>query len=703
MTDKKQTGENASDLRRLAEETLKSRMSGDDTRYTDAEAQKLLHELQVHQIELEMQQEELIRAQTELNASRERYFDLYDLAPVGYCTLDEQGRILEANLTAATLLGVERSGLVRMPITRFILSEDQDTYHRHRAAMHEAGKPQIRDIRMQKKDGGVFWAHLMFVAGKTPEGLPIWRIALSDITDHKLAEKKLQESEERFRVLYHNSPDMYVLISQGDAVIQLCNKTLLNKTGYSEEEIIGFPVFKLYHDDCMDEVKQAFGQYVLTGVMRDKEFKLRRKDGCAIDVSLNVNAVKDEAGNILYSISSWRDISDRKQVEKEKSELEAQLHQSQKMESIGRLAGGIAHDFNNLLTGILGFSDIVQDSLPEGNPLKAHVSQIQGAAESAAVLTKQLLAFSRKQIVAPKILNLNSSIRQSESMLRRIIGEDIDFVFLPGQDIGSVLLDPGQIDQVLVNLGVNAKDAMPRGGKLTIETSRVSLVENPCQSCGALATGDFVLLAVSDNGSGMDAETAKNIFEPFFTTKDKGKGTGLGLSTIHGIVHQHNGHLNVYSEPGHGTTFRIYLPLVQTEPAHNAPEEKNGTHSTQGHETIMVVEDLDIIRNLAARTLETLGYTIIKAGNGEAACALFMKPGVHIDLLLTDVIMPQMGGKQLYDTVRKINPALKVLFMSGYTGEAIFQHGVLDEGINFIQKPFRTKELARKVREVLDA
>ncbi len=396
---------------------------------------------------------------------------------------------------------------------------------------------------------------------------------------------------------------------------------------------------------------------------------------------------------------TW-EIINRKRTDEQTKRLEEQLQQSQKMESIGRLAGGVAHDFNNLITAIQGFSELVKDSLNEKDPIRQDVEEIQKAADSAALLTNQLLAFSRKQVVSPQAINLNNSISFSEKMLERIIGEDIDLVFLPEKNIEPVLMDPGQVNQILVNLAVNSRDAMLSGGKLTIETKNVVLDMKRCQTCNGQISGDYVMLAISDDGSGMTNETITKIFEPFFTTKEKGKGTGLGLSTVHGIMHQNKGHINIYSEPGHGTTFKMYFPAIAQRPVD--VRETNDPQNLEGLETILVVEDQEIVRKLVVRSLRQYGYKIIEAKNGGEALNKLDDAKIQIDLLLTDVVMPVMGGKELYDKMLTFNPNLKAVFMSGYTENAIAHHGVLDKGVNFIQKPFIQKKLVQKVRQVLD-
>jgi len=385
-------------------------------------------------------------------------------------------------------------------------------------------------------------------------------------------------------------------------------------------------------------------------------------------------------------------------LEREKAE---QLRQSQKMEAVGKLAGGIAHDFNNLLTAINGYSELTMRQLQPEDPLRRNVEEIKKAGDRAAGLTRQLLAFSRKQVLQPKVFDLNTVVAEMEKMLHRLIGEDIELKTVLDANLGSIKADPGQIEQVMMNLAVNARDAMPQGGKLTIETANVSLDEEYAAHHVAVKSGSYVVLSVSDNGSGMDEETQARIFEPFYTTKEQGKGTGLGLSTVYGIVKQSGGSIWVYSEIGQGTTFKIYLPRA----ASGAPEYQRSPElqiSLRGTETILMAEDDDRVRSLVGKVLGGYGYRIIEAANGAAALSICENnDGEPIHLLLTDVIMPEMSGRDLADRFNLLRPDSKVLYMSGYTDEAIVHHGVLDADASFIQKPFTPDSLARKVREIL--
>jgi PAS domain S-box-containing protein len=380
---------------------------------------------------------------------------------------------------------------------------------------------------------------------------------------------------------------------------------------------------------------------------------------------------------------------------------EEQLAASQRLDAIGRLAGGVAHDFNNLVSVILTYAGFAMEQLHESDPIRSDIEEIKLAADRAAQLTRQLLAFSRRQVLDPRPLRLDDVVRGLEKLLRRLLGEDIEIASQSTPDLGSVMADPGQLEQVLMNLAVNARDAMPQGGKLTIETRNVELDGDYTDGHLGVETGRYVMLAVSDSGHGMDADTRSRIFEPFFTTKQVGKGTGLGLSTVHGIVNQSGGHVWCYSEPWRGTTFKIYLPRVDA-----VAEDCKGANSSNvtvtGSETILVVEDEDAVRRAAERILRNAGYRVLGAANAPEALLLCERFGAHIDLLLTDVVMPQMSGRELADRLREERPSLTVLYTSGYTDDAIVRHGVLEAGTNFIGKPFAAAALAQKVRDVLD-
>jgi nitrogen-specific signal transduction histidine kinase len=411
--------------------------------------------------------------------------------------------------------------------------------------------------------------------------------------------------------------------------------------------------------------------------------------------------LRNSNGEIGGVIGTYYDISDRKRIEAEKEKLQAQLQQAMKMEAVGRLAGGVAHDFNNLLTVIMGYSELLLQKIGKESPMREEVEEIKRAGERAASLTQQLLAFSRKQIIEPKVVHLDGLVAEMHKMLTRLIGENIALQATTGKSLGSVKVDPGQFQQILMNLVVNARDAMPDGGKIVIETANVDLDVGYCAVHPYVKPGRFVMVAVSDTGKGMSDEVKAHIFEPFYTTKERGSGTGLGLATTYGAVHQAGGAIEASSEVGIGTTFRIYLPRIEEEAV--KPEKVDRpTDLPGGTETVLLVEDEDTLRTLCERILGDLGYQVMPARNGAEAIAAAQKYGERIDLLLTDVVMPGMSGRELATQFVLHRPEMKVLFMSGYTDDAIVHHGVLDEGVSFIGKPYTPSALARKVREVLD-
>ena len=1060
-------------LRKRAEEQARTLEPTSLSTQTPETIQQMLHELRVRQIELEMQNEELRRAQAKIEAGRARYVDLYDLAPVAYCTLSEQGLILEANLTATTLLGMARGALVEQPISRFILKEDQDIYYLHCKKLFETGEAQECELRLVKPDGTHLWAHLTSTATQAEDGAPVCRMVLSDITERKRAEEALCRSEERFRFLVDYSHDLiwmlradgffsYVspswkatlgyepsfMVEKGfqpfvhpddvaeceqymkrvldagnslvgphyrvkhadgtwrwhegsitpvfaedesfayfvgvsrditerkqaeqtlqeseerfrnlmenidtvavqgygpDGITQYWNKASERLYGYNQQEAIGCnlldliipPEMKddvakairemaescqaipsgellLMHKDgsrvpvlsyhaivkvpgreqelfCLDvditerkraeealreqrdfseslidtaqaiilvldtkgrivrfnsymeqlvgydldevkgmdwfetfltpeidrTVKPLFEKIVADSHTSGNVNPIIAKDGRTILVEWHNKTLKDKNGRTVGILAIGQDITEREQAEKnlkmaheklltildsidatvyvadrntheilfmnqkmvtvfggnktggvcysafrnnsapcecctndqlidkdgnpgsvciwhdknpvtgryfinhdraiewtdgrlvrmqiatditELKRVEAQLHQAQKMESVGRLAGGVAHDFNNMLGVILGHTEMALEETDPASPLHPGLQSVQHAAERSAALTRQLLAFARKQTVAPKILDCNDAVSGMLNMVRRLIGEDIDLVWLPHSDLWPIKMDPSQLDQILANLCVNARDAIAGVGKVTIETENISFDEASCTQHPGLRPGEYVLLAVSDNGCGMDQDTLLHLFEPYFTTKELGKGTGLGLATVYGVVKQNNGFINVYSEPGQGTTIKTYLPRHQAKGA-PLPDKEAIRPIAPGHETILLVEDEPAILSLTTMMLERGGYAVLAAGTPGEAIRLATEHAGDIHLLMTDVVMPEMNGRDLAKNILSIYSHLKCLFMSGYTANVIAHRGVLDEGVNFIQKPFSKGELAAKVREVLD-
>jgi PAS domain S-box-containing protein len=516
-----------------------------------------------------------------------------------------------------------------------------------------------------------------------------------DITERKRVEEVLRESEEKYRSLIANAMDA-IFIAQ-DGLIKFPNPTALAMTGYSQEELTTLPFLTFIHPDDRDMVLDNHRRR-LEGeeVPNTYPFRIINKKGEELWGQLNATLITwDGKPAVLCFI---RDITERKQAEEALRSSEEQLRQSQKMEAIGRLAGGIAHDFNNLLTVIGGNCQLSLLELKERDPMKETIEEIKRAGEKAADLTRQLLAFSRRQILEMKVLDLNTVVRDLDKMLHRLIGEDIELTVLLADDLRRVKTDPGWIEQIIMNLAVNARDAMPSGGKLSIETANVELDEAYVSGHIAAKPGRYVMLSMSDTGVGMTPEVRQLVFEPFFTTKEKGKGTGLGLSTVYGIVKQSGGNISVYSEPGLGTTFKIYLPSVD-ESLEEMREKVPREEFPRGGETILVVEDEEDVRKLAVRVLERQGYRVLEASCGDDALTLGKEP---IHMILTDVVMPGLSGRELAGRLTRLYPKMKVLYMSGYTDNAIVHHGVLEEGMNYIQKPFTIDKLMRKVRAILD-
>ena len=502
-----------------------------------------------------------------------------------------------------------------------------------------------------------------------------------------------RESEASYSALVQQAPlGIYRSTLAGRFVS--ANAALARILGYdSPAELLTLDMARDVYADP-DERRRLVEHDTYTDKVYDElEATWKKKDGTRIRVQLSVRASRDKDGRIELYEAFVRDITTQRQ-------LEAQLAQAQKMEAIGRLAGGVAHDFNNLLTVILSYSDLLLEDLPAGSGPRDDIGQIRKAAQGASELTRQLLAFSRQQVLQPKVVDLNAAVTGIERLLGRVLREDIQLRCTLADDAGAVRVDPGQLEQVLMNLAVNARDAMPQGGQLTIETGNVDLDEAYMQAHPMAAPGRYVMLAVTDTGMGMDAATQARIFEPFFTTKDVGKGTGLGLATVQGIVQQSGGFIWVYSEPNHGTCFKIYLPRVD-EPVSAAASES--VERTRGTETVLVVEDVAAVRAVICKMLERYGYRVLDAADGEAAVRVADASGEHIHLLLTDVVMPNINGRDLAALFAKTRPTTKVLFMSGYTDDAIVRHGILEEGIAYLQKPFTPQSLARRVRGVLDA
>ena len=512
---------------------------------------------------------------------------------------------------------------------------------------------------------------------------------------HKDLVDLFRKSEKMVTALLESASQAILSIDKGGRIV-LANRRCEEMFGYTREELLGARIEILLPESrrrahTLDR-EDFFNRPHIRPMGLGMDLAARRRDGSEFPVEVSLSYVETEEG--VFAIAFISDISQRKR-------LEEQLLHAQKMEAVGRLAGGVAHDFNNMLTVIAGYNRMILDELSTMDPLRGYAEEILKAADRAAAITNQLLTFSRRQISKPRVMQVNMAIAQTDKMLRRLIGEDIHLHLRLGHEVGNIRADPGHLDQAIVNLVVNARDAMPQGGTLTIETGNVHLDENYVRTHLGVAPGDFVMVAVSDTGVGMDAETRRRIFEPFFTTKEKGRGTGLGLATVYGIVKQAGGDIWVYSEPGHGSTFKLYFPMVSDPVIEGAESENGEALNTAAQETILLVEDEQAVRELTLRMLQQLGYSILTAEGGEDALRVSKGYEGEISLLLTDVVMPGMSGRQLADALILLRPGLKVLFLSGYTENAVVHHGVLDAGVDFLPKPFSREVLGKKLREIL--
>jgi len=536
-----------------------------------------------------------------------------------------------------------------------------------------------------------------------PQGDRIHAVA-HDITARKRTEQELRESEETLSKVIAAAQDAIVIIDAAGHVT-LWNPSAERIFGYSAAEMLGQPVHRLVAGaEAHQLIGRRMAEFSATGqgpvIGQMMELTSRRKNGEEFSLELSLAAVMLKGS--WHAIGILRDITDRKHAQEEREKLLGQLNQAQKMESVGRLAGGVAHDFNNMLNVILEHAELALEQAPPSSPLFGDLQEILKAAHRSSELTRQLLAFARKQTVTPQVLELNDTVEGMLRMLRRLIGEDIELAWVAGQALWPIMIDPSQIDQLLANLCVNARDAIGGVGKVTIETRNVpaGLADTP--RFPGSGPGEWVMLAVSDTGCGMSPEVLEHLFEPFFTTKDLGRGTGLGLATVYGIVKQNNGAIQVTSQPGQGTTFRIYLPRHAKGPA-PAPEAPSPPPVPPGKETILLVEDEAAILLLSKRVLERKGYTVLAAGGPAEALRLAQSHTTPIDLLVTDVVMPEMNGRRLAEQLVALHPRLRCLFTSGYTADVIAHHGVLEQGIRFLPKPFSPDDLALKVREVIDA
>ncbi len=665
---------------------------------TAQEIEELAAALSETSRKLRDQDQSLRESSEDLERLRSRNLLILQSVGEGILGLDLEGRHIFANPAAVQLLGYDVAELIGRSCST--------TWFRNKAdgAPHDGGECPIADLfendAGHHADSDIFWRKdgtgfpVEYTTTPIREGDRITGavITFRDITTRKIAEDALRESEKKYRALFEESKDV-ILIGTLDGRILDVNHAGVELSGYaSKEELLKANIVRdLYLNPGDQHVfRQAMERQ---GFIRDFETRLRRKDGEVLTVLVTATAVVDEKGPADAFRGILRDVTAERQ-------LEQQLRHAQKMEAVGQLTGGIAHDFNNILTAIIGFGHLVLMKQKEDDPLRHFVEHILSAAERATHLTQSLLTFSRKQISNPKALDLNGIVQRVQKLLAKLAGEQVEISLFLSEAPLVVMADSGQVEQVLMNLAANARDAMPSGGRLVLESRRIELDSSFVQTHGYGKPGSYALLSLSDTGTGMDAQTAKRIFEPFYTTKEVGKGTGLGLSIVYGIMKQHNGYINVYSEPGHGTTFKIYFPLTAAAALEQKTQELVPYRG--GSETLLLAEDDPEVRRLTKAVLTEFGYQIIEATDGDEAVRLFEERKDSIDMLILDVIMPKRNGREVYDAVRTLKPGVKVLFMSGYTANIITQRGILEEGMQFLPKPAAPTELLKRVREILD-
>lgn len=632
------------------------------------------------------------KAEDELRASATRFRALFEHSSDAVALFDKNWKVIFCSASIERILGVRPEEVIGHNAIEWVHPDERPQVQKtYQYVLDHPGETVTAHVRLREKNGS--WRSIERKITNLLHDPDIGAIVnnVRDITEKLRADEALRGSEERFAKAFQSNPLPVIITTHLEGRFVDVNEAALELSGYSREQVIGRTVEEL-NLWVNPEDEQAFGQMLKeSGQVKALQTTFRTRKGEIRQVEVSADLI--ELGGSACVLSIGRDIT-------ESLKLEAQFRQAQKMDAIGRLAGGVAHDFNNMLAVIVGYIQLLQDRIDPADSGQKHIEQIRKACERAAGLTRQLLAFSRKQVVQPRILNLNAVVNNVSKMLLRMIGEDITLSMVPGIPLGSIKADLGQIEQVLMNLAINARDAMPHGGRIVIETRNAELKEDHAQYRPAVVSGSYVMLSLTDTGTGMDEPTMSRIFEPFFTTKGAGKGTGLGLSMVYGIVKQSNGYIWVTSEPGKGATFKLYFPRVD-EAAEPLITQRVDPPIAGGTETILVVEDDPSLRELVVDLLEESGYKVLEALDVESAIAIAKKKKT-IHLLLTDVIMPTMGGGDLAASLKMLRPKLKVLFMSGYSGDLVADHGVLEAETNLLEKPFTKHALLSKVRAVLD-
>jgi len=637
--------------------------------------------------------------------------DLLETLPDAIVAVDRDGTIIQLNSQTQVLFGYTRDELIGQKVEVLVPESYRHRHHEHRQNFAETPKTRRMgadlDLYGRRRNGTEFPVEISLSPVPTENGMIVLS-AIRDISERKRIAEELRRANEelhrrtaeqlgeyrsRLALIIDSSED--AIIGKGlDGIITSWNRGAERIYGYTPEEAIGQHISFLAPSDRPGEIPEILEKIARGESIEHHESERVTKDGRRLDVSISVSPLRDAKGDVIGASAIARDITAQKRAE-------SQLHQSQKMEAVGRLAGGVAHDFNNILGIIRACTEFLRDRIDSTAESSPYVENIKKAIERGSSLTRQLLAFSRSSAIQPRVLDLNERLRDVSKLLRPLMGDDVEILVVSKTPAAVVEADPGQLDQIVVNLAVNARDAMPRGGKFILETGTTKFDEAFAEQHQAMAAGKYVLLAISDTGTGMDEATVSRIFEPFFTTKEVGKGTGLGLATVYGIVKQSAGHILVYSELGHGTTFKIYLPSADHKIGlESKPEVETVSPKRQGT-SILLVEDDETMRGLTRQALEEHGYTVVEADDGKSALEWAESYPASIDLLLTDVVMRRMSGPELVDRLSASHPNLKVVYMSGYTGELMAEQEVLKRGITFLEKPFSRAALLNTIHTTL--
>jgi PAS domain S-box-containing protein len=634
------------------------------------------------------------RSESELRASEERYRNIVESTSEGVWLIDGESVTTFVNGPMAAMLGYTREEMLGRPLLSFM----DEAWSAIARAAPPRGGPQTHEHILRRKDGSELWVLSKTTPIRDEKGDPAGSLALvSDFT-----QRRREESARSHLAAIVESSDDAIFATDLHGIVTTWNSSAERLYGYSAAEIVGRSVSLLSQGRDEQQDGAVLAALSPEWSSAHAERASRHKSGSQVDVALTVSPIRDADGKVIGVSKIARDLTKQRKADALLRRTEDQLRHAQKMEAVGRLAGGVAHDFNNLLSVIMGLSGLMLDDLKSGDPLRADVEQIDEAARRGGRLTRQLLAFSRQQILEPQVVDLNASVLGLERILRRVLGEDVELALPTAASAGLVYADPGQMEQVIMNAVVNARDAMPDGGQLTIETSTVLLDELEASQDNGLSPGPYVMLSVTDTGVGMDEVTAARAFEPFFTTKDRDKGTGLGLSTVFGIVKQSGGHVSLRTQQGVGTTLKLLLPLCEQHAATSFPA-KSSAAKLRGSETVLLVEDDQALRGAVRTILRRQGYTVLEASNGGEALLICEQRRAAIHLLLTDVVMPRMNGRQLAERLAPLRPEMKVIFMSGYTEDVVVHRGVLDTSVAYLAKPITPDALARKLREVLEA